>query len=316
MCSVLEPYYNVPKLSTCATWSPYGITFPNSSSIGYDSVGIFITLNDTVYVAIRGLHQVQMWLRGSNTTARVFNTNESGPCDVFVTDKGDIYVDNGAAKNRVDRWTVNASSAMTAMNVNSSCYGLFVDINNYLYCSSETPDQVIKRWLDGPLNSSTLVAGNGIKGNTSEMLNGSRGIFVDRNLNLYVADLNNDRVQHFSYNQSSGITVVGNGATDPMPLSKPIDVTLDADGHIFVVDYGNHRIIASGPYGFRCIVGCTGISGAAANQLNHPAGLSFDSEGNLIVTDGGNSRVQSFALATNSCGKHVDFCTPYETLFL
>ena len=245
-----------------------------------------------------------MWPDGSIGPTRVFNASGSAPCDVFVTSSADIYVDNGAVEYRVDKWSLNTTTSSTAMFVNSVCYGLFVDIHDDLYCSSETShSQVSMRWLHGPLNDTTIVAGMGTTGNTPDMLNGPRGIFVDLNLRLYVADCNNDRIQLFLYGQSNGTTVAGNGATGTISIICPTDVILDLDGNVFFTDFGKHRVIASGPHGFRCIVGCTGTNGSASDQLQHPVSLSFDSKGNLFVSDGSNNRIQKFLLASNSCGK-------------
>jgi hypothetical protein len=79
---------------------------------------------------------------------------------------------------------------------------------------------------------------------------------------------------------------------------------LDASGYLFITDYDNHRIIATGPIGLRCIVGCSGYGGSAANELYYPRSLSFDSYGNIYVTDTENQRIQKFFLATNSCCKY------------
>ncbi|CAF4377167.1 unnamed protein product, partial [Adineta steineri] len=72
-------------------------------------------------------------------------------------------------------------------------------------------------------------------------------------------------------------------------------------GYLFIADTNNNRIIGQGPYGFRCLFGCTTISGSTSNQLYSPRTLRFDSYGNLFVADGYNNRVQKFILASNSC---------------
>ena len=293
-------------LSRCAAWNPNATTVIDSNSITSRPDGIFIAVNDTVYVAVPGMHQAQMWLDGGINATRVFNASGTGPSDVFVTSGGVIYVDNGALEHRVDKWTVNASSATTAMWVNGTCFGLFVDIHDNLYCSSEAYEsRVTKRWLNGPLTDTIVVAGNGTVGSTSEMLDGPRGIFVDLNLRVYVADCRNNRIQLFPYGQSNGTTVAGNGATGSMNLNCPVDVILDANEYLFIADYESHRIIAAGPHGSRCIVGCTGTFGATPDRLQHPTSLSFDSKGNLFVSDGSNNRIQKFLIVTNSCGTYI-----------
>ena len=302
--STLDLSFNQPKLPSCAHWNPDGITFTNRSTIGGDPIAIFITPDNTVYVASRGSSGIQMWPNGNSTSIRVFITSGSAPSDVFVTNDGDMYIDNGASKQSVDVWMLNGTSAIAAMHVSGCCFGVFVDIYRNLYCASQSNQQVVKRSLNEAINGTTVVAGNGTSGNSPNMLSGPRGIFVDTNLSLYVCDCYNGRIQRFSYGRSTGITVAGYGATGSPVLSLPTDVILDADGYLYIVEYGNHRIVASGPHGFRCIIACTRSSGSASNQLSNPHSLSFDREGNLFVIDTSNSRVQKFVLANHSCSKY------------
>jgi DNA-binding beta-propeller fold protein YncE len=224
------------------------------------------------------------------------------PYSLFATITGDIYVDNGRKNNRIEKLASDATKSVTVMNVNHSCLGLFVDINNDLYCSMESYHQVIKTSLINDTNTTEIVAGNGSNGSLPNMLDYPRGIFVDINLDLYVADHKNHRIQRFASGQLNGITVAS-GDTLTFPLRFPTGIVLDADNYLFIVDNNNHRIIGSGPYGFRCLVGCSGKSTSASNELSYPNTLSFDSFGNMFVADTGNNRIQKFFLATNSCGK-------------
>ena len=299
--SVLGIYYNLPRLSPCATWNSTGMTFANSSTVS-NPFGIFTTTDKSVYVAMLGSSKVEMWRNGILDSTKIFSVSGSAPCDVFVTSNGDVYVDNGAVKHRVDRWTPNATNASTVLLVNSSCYGLFVDSHDSLYCAMDIPHHVVKRSLDGPLNSTAVVAGNGTPGDASNMLHSARGIFVDITMRLYVADCSNHRIQRFPFEQPSATTVAGYGAAGTISLNCPTDVILDADGYLFIVEYYGHRVVGSGANGFRCIIACAGVNGSAANELNHPISLSFDRGGNLAVTDSTNNRIQEFLLATNSCG--------------
>jgi DNA-binding beta-propeller fold protein YncE len=184
------------------------------------------------------------------------------------------------------------------------CCNLFVDISNTLYCSMCSFNLVVKKSLYSVSNLLTIVAGNGTAGFTSYMLNDPNGIFVDINLDLYVADSNNNRIQLFRTGQLHGTTIAGNGSlSTTIALNFPTGIALDADKNLFIVDRWNDRIVASGPNGFRCLVGCSG-GGSASDQLHDPAYFSFDSYGNMFVTDWANSRVQKFLLMTNLCGKY------------
>ena len=167
---MLDVSYNQPVLSPCATWYQNGITFFNSSGNSTGPLGLFVNVNDSVYVAVSDQGQALMWLNGGTTPSRTFNSSSSTPNDVFVVSNGDIYLDNGAAQQRVDRWTLNATTPSTAMYVNGACYGVFVDIRENLYCSLGFLERVIRRSLNGLINSTSVVAGDGTLGNALSQL--------------------------------------------------------------------------------------------------------------------------------------------------
>ena len=240
----------------------------------------------------------------NDASAISINTGPSVSCDIFVTIDNDIYVDTGASDRRVEKWRLNETNGTSVMSFSSRCYSLFIDINNTLYCSSDSISTVVKTSLIAGTNISVSVAaGNGTQGSLSTLLYYPNGIFVDKQFNLYVADCGNNRVQRFALDQLSGATVAGVGASGTIDLHWPTDVILDGDDFLFIVDTYNNRIVGSGPDGFRCIVGCLGGGGTAPSQLNQPRSLAFDSEGNLFVVDSGNGRIQKFQLATNTCSK-------------
>jgi hypothetical protein len=271
--------------------------------VDYNPYGLFVNTNNTLYVAEYFNSRIQVWLDGNITPIRTISGNISYPYSIFVTSSGDIYVDNAMLYGEVDKWLLNATSGIPVMYVTGNCYGLFVSINNTLYCSLSYLYQVVTRSLDDVSNTVRIVAGTGCSGSASNMLSLPNGIFVDISFNLYVADSGNNRIQLFRSGQSNGTTLAGYGALGTITLNRPNDVILDADGYLFIVDSGNSRIVGSGPTGFRCLVGCSG-SGSSANQLANPQSIAFDSYGNIFVADSGNSRIQKFILATNSCGMY------------
>ena len=166
--SILVVPYNAPRLSSCATWSTDGITIINSTTGSSGPIKIFVTFDNTIYVTMRGLKQVQVWNEGNGLPTVNSSINSSIAHAVFVTINGDIYFDSGDDLNRVDKWTANASSTVLVTPVNSTCYGLFVDVINNLYCGFESPDQVVMKAPGGAVNSSVIVAGNGNKGSSSK----------------------------------------------------------------------------------------------------------------------------------------------------
>jgi len=284
-----------------ALWNGNAITFATSTTVGSTPYGLFVDINNTVYVPNRANSRIHVWKEGSIVPTKNITIGLNTPYSIFATSNGDIYIDNGYANSRVDKWTlINETNSSTAMSVKDECYGLFIDIANNIYCSMYNVHQVITKALGSNSIVWTMAAGTDCSGSSSNQLYNPAGIFVDLNLNLYVADCGNDRVQKFLSQQVSGITVAGSAAAGTITLDCPTDVKLDGNGYLFIVDSNNERIVASSSNGFRCIVGCSMVAGSTSSQLNHPWSISFDSYRNMFVTDKDNSRIQKFTLISNT----------------
>ena len=274
----------------------------NSSTIGLNPRSIFIDINNTIYVVAETNNQIQIWFSDSIVPTNTISGSLLTPCFVFVTITGDMYVSN--SNTRIDEWSLNTNMSTGVIYTNSTCTGLFVDTSNTIYCSMRWRHEVVKKWLNDNSTTWTIVGGNGTAGNSSNMLQDPLRIFVDTKFDLYVADSGNNRIQLFRQGRSDGITVAGNGSSNfTIELNFPKAVILDADKYLFIADGTNNRIIGSGPYGFRCIAGCSRVNGATSSQLSGPASLSFDSYGNLYVLDFDNHRLQKFSLTGNTSGK-------------
>ena len=213
--------YNQPKLSPSTTWNPNAITFADNSSVGTLPIGLFVNINNTVYVAERTLNQVQVWAEGNMSPVRQVSGGLISPIAIFVTSSGDLCVDNGNANGRVDMWMPGSNDSFTVMYVDSTCFSLFMDIYQNIYCSLGYQHRVMRKSSNDVANISVSVAGNGTNGSASDLLSSPRGIFVDTQLNLYVADCGNHRVQFFVHGQLTATTVLGNGSVSTIVLDCP-----------------------------------------------------------------------------------------------
>ncbi|CAF1035438.1 unnamed protein product [Adineta steineri] len=301
----LNPYrfsFNQPRFCPTALWNSNGIIFANRSIVGEYPHAIFVSTSNTIYAANRENNTIVLWQEESVNPTKIITGSFSQPLSLFVTSNGNIYIDDGDQNGRVQKWMVETNTFVTVMNVNSICFGLFVDIHDTLYCSMTNYHQVVKRSLtDSVMTSNHVAAGTGIRGSASNELDSPFGIFVDVNLDLYVADCRNHRVQLFQSGELNGITVAGSTSLNPtVTLSCPSGIILDAEKYLFIVDQYNNRIVGSGVNGFRCLVGCYG-EGSQSNQLSNPSSLSFDSYGNIFVTDVLNNRIQKFQYYKESC---------------
>ncbi|UJR19301.1 hypothetical protein I4U23_022430 [Adineta vaga] len=286
--------FNQPNLSSAATWNRNGITFANESIVGEYPRSIFINTNNTIYIINQNRKRIVIWFNNSLKPTHFFPGNFSTSYSLFVTSNGNIYIDNGFLHKKVERWISKNMTFDIVMSVNSSCYDLFVDINDNLYCSMQRQNKVVKRDLKSSSLTPVIIAGTGNLGFASNELNSPHGIFVDINLDLYVADCGNNRIQLFQSGEINAITVVGTESLKAtISLKSPSVIVLDAKQYLFIVDSWGNRIVGEGPYGFRCLIGCYG-AGSRSNQLNKPITMSFDSFGNIFVVDNENHRIQKF----------------------
>ncbi len=341
---ILE-FYNQPKLYPNATWIQKGTVYPYTDEKLYCPRSIFVDMNDTVYVSFDKKGIVIVWSKGNNTPSRIYNGDNSvtslssifdalsiiyqlfqaaiwvipnfwdlfwkykDKLDVsnslFVTSNGDIYVGNDY-RNRIDVWSRNSMYNEIRLSAGEPCYGLFVDSNNVIYCSLKDKHKVIKNSITDK-NTWTLRAGDTYSGsNKSPDLDGPFGIFVDINFKLYVADYNQNRIQLFESEQTTGMVVVENTLEfNNRKLSGPTSIALDADNNLYIVDSHNHRVVlfALNPRQHRCVVGCSSNAGSESDSMKIPTAISFDSSGNILVSDTYNNRVLKFQLKTNFYGK-------------
>lgn len=278
------------------------MTFANATIVGSGPFGLFVSKNNnTVAATSVSSSSILIWEQG-NTLPRI---NLSGiiqnSYSIFLSDTNDVYVDNGLNAGQVSKCAYNLTNCQSAMTMCNLCLGIFISERNDLYCSRPNYHQVVSKQLGSNSVVWNVVAGTGINGSALDQLNTPYGLFVNTNLDLYVADFNNNRIEKFPYGQATGLTVAGDAST--ITLSRPSSVVLDLDGYLFIVDGGNHRLIGSGPTGFRCITACSLSPGSTPDTLYNPATMSFDSLGNIYVTDQTNDRIQKFILTQNSCGK-------------
>jgi hypothetical protein len=290
-----------PKFCPNATWNATARTLAGSGHVGNNPWQMVVTSDNSIYVSNVQQARVVVWNNGSLVPTQNLSIGHSTTRGIFVSESKEIYLDKGDTTDRVEKWTSNGTESVSVLHVCRSCFALFIDDRNRLYCALNLDHQVVATSLDGRVNLVRTVAGTGSAGSTSMTLNQPRGLFVDENFDMYVVDQINNRVQLFRAGQLNASTVAGSTAPMPFTLSFPSFILLDADGYLFISDNNNNRIVGSGPNGFRCLVGCTGGAGGSMSQLYYPRAFGFLSNGDLVVLDSQNERVQIFSILSNPC---------------
>ncbi|CAF3425332.1 unnamed protein product [Rotaria sp. Silwood1] len=129
---------------------------------------------------------------------------------------------------------------------------------------------------------------NGTNAATPIGLDHPRGIFIDGNDNLYIADNFNNRVQFWSSNATAGTTVAG----DPNGVSGwtngkmyyPTFVYVDSSMNMYIIDNGNSRVLKWSPGA------SVGITIAGTTGINTNSTSSFGQAWTMAV-DTSNSRI-------------------------
>ncbi len=108
---------------------------------------------------------------------------------------------------------------------------------------------------------------------------------------VYVADLNNGRVEEFS---TSGeyIAKFGTNGSGAGELQQPHGIGVDSSGNLYVADSANNRVeefTAAGTY-----IGTFGSEGTGSGRFKEPADVALNAAGELFVSDGANNRMQKW----------------------
>lgn len=175
-----------------------------------------------------------------------------------------------------------------------------------------TPAGVVATFVGKP-GVSGYVNGAGILA----QFNSPRGIAIDAAGNLYVADRYNHLIRKVTpggtVSKFAGIQTAGgtDGAGDTVaqfnqPMGVTIDLTVGAEGTLYVADYGGHKIRSIDIFTqVVATVAGTGVSGSTDNangtsaQFNTPADVRFGTVGAnkfLYVADSLNSVIRRIAL--------------------
>jgi DNA-binding beta-propeller fold protein YncE len=134
----------------------------------------------------------------------------------------------------------------------------------------------------------------GEPGTMSGQFNMPTGLAVDRDGTLYVADLNNHRVQRIGLN--GDLKVFGRPGNANGEMWGPMAVAVAPGGQFFyVAEQGNHRL--------QCFH-FLGQYRSTISGFRGPSGLAFDAEGMLWIADTGNARLLRFNVRTNQFLRH------------
>ncbi len=301
-----------PTIATTQPAQNYAASFINAGAV--DSAG-------NLYAVMSDLCQV--WVTNSSgTVTQVIGTGNcgfggdlgpaasaqlNGPLGAAVDSAGNLYIAD-TLNNRI-RKVVLSTGVITTVAGNGNIYfngdgtatsaSLFnpsdvaVDTMGNLYIA-DTLNNRIRELSGGNINT---IAGNG---NYGPIGNGTatlatmaypRGVAVDSNGNVYIADTGNGAVRMVT-------TSAGTISTLATSLNNPNGVAVDSMGNVYVADTNNNVIRKISGTNVSLYAGnftngyfCDGC-GPLNAELSLPQKVSVDSAFNVYIADTGNSRLR------------------------
>ncbi len=158
------------------------------------------------------------------------------------------------------------------------------------------PEELMGPYAKGKMKVDSILSW-GSRGSGPGQFIDPRGLAVDREGNVYVADGGNHRIQKFDPNGRFLLQWGGQGNA-PGQFQEPWGIAVDKDGNVYVADTWNHRIQKFDPNGRFLIqwgtYGNTQGTLGPSDVFWGPRDIAIDEEGNLYVTDTGNKRVMKF----------------------
>jgi hypothetical protein len=299
-----------------------GSGLPSADSLNFP-VGIALATDDGLYVTDRENHRVLYYAPGGDATAdRVY-----GQFGSFTT-------------NPPNNDGLGGSGVPSADNIGVFALGVLDDGSGGLYISDSSNNRVL-HFEPGDDTTADAVFGqfdsftSGVVNNDGTGQSGTpsagslkfpRGLALDSDGGLYVADRENHRVLYFADDgDTEADRVYGHGGsfTNGVPnddgtgaeggptadsLFQPPSVAIDQQGGLYVADRDNNRVLyfaddgdttadwVFGQFGsFTSNVANNDGSGAAgepsAQNLNRPQFVLFGEDGSLYISDTGNNRV-------------------------
>ncbi|WP_208506260.1 SMP-30/gluconolactonase/LRE family protein, partial [Roseivirga sp. E12] len=262
----------------------------------------------------------------------------SSPRDVAMDSEGNIFIvdsqNNAIRKMAVDgaittfagngqQGSADGTGASATFN---GPRAIVIDKDDNLYISDSGNNRIRKITKSGQV--STFAGSNGgfqDGQGTSAMFNSPRGLAIDANGVIYVADGFNSRIRTISPSgevatlAGQGGFVYQDGTGTAAGFSFPQDVAVDNQGNVFVADWGNFSIRKITPSGVvTTIAGLPDNLGSqnhpsedgivTAASLNGPQGIVVDKEGNIYVTEsrrGNVRRVTPGGIVTTVAGNDI-----------
>lgn len=320
-------------VSTFAGSSPGFVDAIGTAAKFWNPRGITVDAQGYVYVADAvGSHRIRkispsgvVTTIAGNGTQGFTNGNSAvatfaSPSAVAVDGQGNVYVGDqinncirkistaGVVSIYAGTGVAGAVDGSAATAQFNAPQGVVFDNQGNLYVADGQNHAIRKI---SPSGAVSTLAGTGKQGYADgngnvAQFNGPLGVTVDDQLNVYVADLGNDRIRKIT---AAGVvsTLAGgtygffDGIGSAAQFKHPYGVVVDNQRNVYVADMFNNRIRKVTPAGVVSTVAGFDAQGFTDGDVSvatffSPIGITIDTQGNLYEGDGGNYRIRKITM--------------------
>ncbi|CAF4418590.1 unnamed protein product, partial [Rotaria socialis] len=249
-------------------------------------MGIYVDINNAVYVTDRSNHRIQKWpsgaalgttVAGQSAVSGTWSYQLNLPTAITFDQYGYMYVMD-AGNSRIQRWLPGMTYGVTVVAATvSTPYGINFDFAGNIIVADTSNQRIIAFRITCP-NPTTVTAP-----------------FPTLPPNL--------ACQTGVFNTSWSI-VAGTSPTagsSSVYLNNPMDVYVDGNQNIFVADYSNSRIQRFPPAGTSIgapmgttVAGFTQAGGSGYSELSNPTAIFIDLNETMYIADYSNYRIQKW----------------------
>jgi sugar lactone lactonase YvrE len=179
--------------------------------------GLAMDNDGYLYIPDCAKDEVRRWRIGDTRGTLVAGGNGKGgrldqlnvPVYIFVDQDHSVFISD-ANNHRVMKWVKGAKEGIivaggqgkgSSLSQLSGARGVIVDQFGSVYVADSSNNRVM-RWCKGDKQGSVVVGGNEQQGGQPNQLHCPQDLSFDRQGNLYVADMANNRIQKFNIDQS------------------------------------------------------------------------------------------------------------------
>jgi len=287
------------------TGSAARFNFPYGVTVDTDGVVYVADFSGNTVRRITAFGQVVTQLTYSPSQPISVATNASG--NLYVADYGGNAIIRTPLPMFGGIWVGGSSSTPGSANGTGTTArffhpaGVAVDSNGNIYVGDEGNHLIRKITPSAVVSTLAGLAGNPGSSNgngTAARFNLPRGVAVDVNLNVYVADYGNHTIRKITPTGDvttlaglAGTAGSNDGTGAAARFRNPHSVAVDSAGSVYVADVNNHLIRKISSVGeVTTLAGLAGSPGSpdglgSAARFNFPTGVAVDTAGILYVAD-------------------------------